>query len=466
MQLTRHISKAIWSSADKVLYLSLGLVFFIPQKVIGEAAWGIFATSQAILTIMYMLADGFALQVMVNFGVVEERRPEATTAALVLYLGFLLLTTGLIYLAREDIAMVTGKPDLIPVLALFPILALSFILRNFTLKMAQLLIDTRGTFIIDAAWAFATVGLLLHGWLDGWLVDEIDMVWVAAAAAAFSSLVGLLLYGRRIRFARRFEPGMFRRMARFGIAQFGSAATMGFLSQGDVLLLTTFVSDAAVVGNYDVAKKFFRGFEGIRDAGALFVYPAVARLSSQHRFEERRALVEKMIAFVTIVIVPIVLLIWFGPVDQLFALIYKGNYQLAPDLFRLMALGALAIPLSMNSYVLLGMSEVRRLFTVTFGAVVVFLALSLLLVPEMGGSGQALALVGSFWTLGILGYIFVSRRAGLTPLGILGRWRDAFDFGRSLPSNLRRFMEKRAAAKVPEDRTEESRQRKEGEDEG
>ncbi len=437
MQLTQHISKAVWSSADKVLYLSLGLVFFIPQKVIGEASWGIFATSQAILTIMYMLADGFALQVMVNFGVVEERRPEATTAALLLYVLFLGACTTVVWLLREDIAMVTGKPDIIPVLAIFPILSLSFFFRNFTLKTAQLLIDTRGTFIIDAAWAVATITLLIHGWVEGWLVDEIDMVYVAAAAAGFSSLVGLLLYGRTIRLTRRFVPGRFIEMIRFGMAQFGSAATMGFLSQGDVLLLTTFVSDAAVVGNYDVAKKFFRGFEGIRDAGALFVYPAIARLSSQQRVEERRVLIEKMMAFVALVIVPIVLLIWFGPVEMVFEFIYKENYRLAPDIFRLMALGALAIPLSMNSYVLLGMSEVRRLFLVSAAAAVVFLVISFLLVPEYGASGQAIALLGSFWTLGILSTWFVGEKTGVTMRGVLSRWRDPLGFARTIPGMIR-----------------------------
>ena len=438
VQLTQHISKAVWSSADKVLYLSLGLVFFIPQKVIGEAAWGIFATSQAILTIMYMLADGFALQVMVNFGVVEERRAEATSAALLLYVVFLGLCTTAVWLLREDIAMVTGKPELIPVLAIFPILALSFFFRNFTLKTAQLLIDTRGTFIVDAAWAVATITLLLHGWIDGWLVDEIDMVYVAAAAAGFSSLVGLLLYARTIRLARRFKPGRFVEMIRFGMAQFGSATTMGFLSQGDVLLLTTFVSDAAVVGNYDVAKKFFRGFEGIRDAGALFVYPAIARLSSQHRFEERRVLIEKMIAFVGLIIIPIVLLIWFGPIERLFELIYKENYRMAPDIFRLMALGALAIPLSMNSYVLLGMSEVRRLFLVTASSAIVFLILSFALVPNWGASGQAIALLGSFWTLGLLSTWFVARKTGVSLRGILSRWRDPLGFARTLPALLKK----------------------------
>ena len=462
MQLTQHISKAAWSSADKVLYLSLGLIFFIPQKVIGEASWGIFATSQAILTIMYMLADGFALQVMVNFGVVEERRPEATSAALILYVLFLAAFTGLVWLLRVDIALITGKPDLIPVLTLFPILALSFFFRNFTLKTAQLLIDTRGTFVVDAAWALATITLLLHGWITGWLVDEIDMVYVAAGAAGFSSIVGLLLYRNSIRFARRFRPGRFVEMIRFGLAQFGSATTMGFLAQGDILLLTTFVSDAAVVGNYDVAKKFFRGFEGIRDAGALFVYPAVARLSAEHRFEERRVLVEKMMAFVTFVIVPIVLLIWFGPIEQLFALIYKENYRLAPDLFRLMALGALAIPLSMNSYVLLGMSEVRKLFLVSGSAAVVFLILSVSLVPGMGGEGQAIALVGSFWTLGLLSTWFVAKKAGVSFGGILSRWRDPLGFIASLPGMIKEMLSRRDQKNLDK-RTEQEERRESGE---
>lgn len=429
MQLTQHISKAAWSTADKVLYLSLGLVFILPQKVIGAAPWGLFATSQAILTALFMLADGFALQIMVNFGVVEEQRKQATSAAIILYTLFIGLCSLGIWLGREEIALFTGKPDLAPVLALFPVVALSFWLRNFTLKTAQLHIDTRGTFIVDAAWAGATIALLLHGRQTGWLVDEIDMMYVTAAAAGFSSLVGLLLYAGRIRFAFRFDFPLLRRMVRFGFAQFGSAATMGFLAQGDVILLALLVSDAAVVGNYDVAKKFFRGFEGIRDAGALFVYPAVARLSAQQRKGELTVLIEKMIAFMTIILLPVVLLVWILPIEEVFGFIYKGKYDLAPDLFRILSLAALAIPFSMNSYILLGMSQVRRLFIATFSALLLFVGVSILLVPRLGAVGEAWAVVASFWMLGTISILFVAKLVGISPRRVLGRWRDVRDFG-------------------------------------
>ena len=177
-------------------------------------------------------------------------------------------------------------------------------------------------------------------------------------------------------------------------------------------------------------------------------------------------MVEKMIAFVTFVIVPIVLLIWFGPIEQLFALIYKDNYRLAPDLFRLMALGALAIPLSMNSYVLLGMSEVRKLFLVSGSAAIIFLILSVSLVPGMGGSGQAIALVGSFWTLGLLSTWFVAKKAGISLGGVLSRWRDPFGFVRSVPSMIKGMQSRRNGKIVDQGIEEESKgeQRDSGDD--
>ena len=430
VQLTRHISTAVWSSADKVLYLSLGLVFFLPQKVIGESSWGLFATSQAILTMMYMLADGFALQVMVNFGVVESQKKEAMTTGFVMYLFFIAVVTTAVWLGREELALLWKKPDLAPLLGLFPLVAAGFFLRNLTLKIAQLHIDTRGTFIIDAAWVVAMIAMLLHGWRTGWLVDELDMMIVSAASAGVSSVVGLILYRRTLHFAKRVERTLFRKMFRFGITQIGSATTMSLLSQGDIIFLNMFGSNAAVIGNYDAAKKFFRGFEGIRDAGALFVYPAVARLSSQERWGELRTLLEKMIAFMTIVLIPIVLFIWFGPIDAIFAFIFKENYRLAPDLFRIMSLGALAIPLSMNTYVLLGMSQVRKLFAVSSISLILFIITSLLLVPRLGGQGQAIAMAVSFWSLGLLSIVLVVRLTELSPRRILRRWRDVLDFAR------------------------------------
>ena len=424
------------------MYLSFGLVFILPMKAIGPASWGLFATSQAILTIIFLVADRFALQIIVNFGVIEEQRKQATSTAVLLDTLFIGSCTFAIWLGRYDIGAFTAKPELAPVLALFPLVACAFWLRNFTLMVAQLHIDTRGRFIIDGAWIGATTLLLLHGHYAGWLVDEIDMMYITAASAGFSSLVGFLIYSSRIRFALSFPFSLFKRMVRFGVAQFGSAATTGFLAQGDVVLLASLVGDAAIVGNYDAAKKFFRGFEGIRDAVVLFVYPAVARLSAQHRSDELRVLIEKMIAFMAIVIVPIVLLVWILPIDQVFHWVFKGKYQLAPDLFRLLSFAALAIPFSMNNYVLLGMSQVRRLFLATAITVAIFVLISLIAVPLLGAKGQGLALVASFWVLGILSVVMVRKLTGISLRNVSGRWRDALEFVRAL---LRRAFGRRTS---------------------
>lgn len=437
MQLTRHISTAVWSTADKVLYFSMVVVYFIPQKVIGEEQYGLFTISQALLTVMYLLSDGFALQIMVNFGVVEEYRRQATTVAAVLSLLFVAALTVAIFLGRGLIGDWTDKPDLIPILSIFPLVALGFLVRNFTLKIAQLHIDTRGTFVIDAAWVGSTALMLAHGWRTGWLTDGVDMMYVSGVSAGVSSIIGVLFYGRSIRFARSFDMPLLRRMVRFGIGQFGSALTMALQAQGDVLILGKLTS-GAMVGNYDVAKKFFRGFEGIRDAGALFIYPAVARLSAQRREGELAVLIEKMIAFMAIVMIPVVLVIWLGPIELVFRAIYKNSYRDAPELFRIMSLAALAIPLSMNSYVLLGMSQVRRLFAVSFVSVALFFVTSLILVPRIGVTGQAIAVVVSFWSLGILAMIAVRNVIDITPGGIVSRWRDPLEFGRMMIARYRK----------------------------
>ena len=81
MQLSQHIGKAVWSTADKMLYVLLGVAFVLPQKMIGARNYGIFVSAQTILTAIYMLSDGLALQSMVTFGAEPRRRAEAMTIA-------------------------------------------------------------------------------------------------------------------------------------------------------------------------------------------------------------------------------------------------------------------------------------------------------------------------------------------------------------------------------------------------
>jgi O-antigen/teichoic acid export membrane protein len=200
-------------------------------------------------------------------------------------------------------------------------------------------------------------------------------------------------------------------------------------TQGDVILLGRFAS-AVSVGNYDVAKKFFRAFEALRDAGSMFVYPAVARLRAQGRMPEMVLMVEKMIGFTLVVVAPIVLVVWLAPIEILFRAIYKEQYTEAPHLFRLLSLAALAIPFALNLNVLTGLGESRAGFRSTLLSAVTFFVVALLLVPPFDTSGAALAIVASFVALGISATVAVKRRVHFSLPGALGRWRDALQYAK------------------------------------
>jgi lipopolysaccharide exporter len=405
----------------------MGFAFIIPQKVIGDSHWGIYASAQAILTSIYMLSDSLALQAMVNFGMDESRRAQALTISAVIHTAFVTVCTLAVYLARAEVARFFNEPALVAALGYLPFVSLGFLLRNYFLKVAQLHIDTRATFFIDLAWIGTTVILIVLGWVGRTLVDANDMMVISALASGASSLAGLWLFRNRVRFTRVFDREYGIRMIRFGIAQCGSAATMVLQTQGDTLILKKFAS-SAIVGNYDTAKKFFRGFEALRDAGALFVYPAVAKLTAERRGDELVLLLEKMIGFMVIVITPIVILVWLGPTDYLFNLVYKGKYQEAAMIFKYLSLAALAIPFSMNTYVLGGMGEARRYFRVTLTAAVLSVIASLLLVPSLGATGSAIGVVISFATIGVLATRAVQKRIPFSLPSALGRWRDALNF--------------------------------------
>lgn len=410
-----------------MLYLSIGLAFIVPQKVIGERHYGVYATAQAMLTALYMLTDSLALQPMVNFGMVAERRREAYTVAAIVHLLFIVPTALLIYALRGPIAEFLTDDLFIPTLALFPLTAAGFLLRNYFLKVAQLHINTKATFLIDLAWIGTTIVLIMDGWRRGSLATAADMMMISAIASGVSSLVGLVMYGGIVRFTGKIDRRHAIRMIRFGLAQSGSAATLALQTQGDILILKSFVA-SEIVANYDAAKKFFRGFEAMRDAGSMLIWPSAARLSVQHRTDDLVRLVEKMIAFMLIIIIPSVLLAWILPIDEFFNFIYKGKYAGAADIFRILSLAALAIPFSMNMFILGGMGEARRFFRVTLASALLSVLIAIILVPHIGVAGTALSVIASYAVLALLSTTTLARRIPISIPRALGRWRDARDY--------------------------------------
>src|SRR5687768_1767026 len=167
-----------------MLYVLLGVAFVLPQKMIGAENWGVFVYAQTILTSIFMLSDGLALQSMVTFGMEPHRRAQAMTISALMHATFIGACTLLVYVGRHEIAAIVREPGLASTLELFPLVALGFLLRNYFLKVSQLDIDIRSMFFIDAAWVVATAVLVGWGWMQKSLVTANDMMIVSALAAS------------------------------------------------------------------------------------------------------------------------------------------------------------------------------------------------------------------------------------------------------------------------------------------
>lgn len=413
-----------------MLYVILGLAFVLPQKMIGSKNWGVFMTAQTILTSIFMLSDGLALQSMVTYGMEPHRRAQAMTISALLHTSFIGTCTLLVYFGRFEIANVFNEPGVADALQLFPFVALGFLLRNFFLKVSQLDIDIRTMFFIDAAWVVTTAALVGYTWINKSLATAEDMMIISAISAGVSSIAGLALCARRVEIARSIHRPDLRQALGFGLAQCAAAFTLVVQTQGDILLLARFATMSSV-GNYDAAKKIFRGFEALRDAGAMFVYPAVARLRAQGRRTEMVLLVEKMIGFTLVVVVPLVVIVWIAPIEIIFGKLYKSTFDQVPQIFRLLSIAALAIPFALNLNVLTGLGDGRAGFRTTLISSIVFFVAALLLVPSLDARGAALAVVASYFALGIGSTIAVRKHVEFSLASAVGRWRDAFDFAMS-----------------------------------
>lgn len=431
MKLSEHIGKAAWSVADKALLVIMGVTYMLPQKTIGAQGWGVFIIVNTFLTSIFLLTDGLALQAIVNFGIDESKRKQTLTIAAIIHIFFVMGIATLIFFLRFFLAESLNEPLYIRSFSYFPILCLGFLARNFFMRVSQISINTKNIFIIDFAWVATSTTLILIGWKTGKLVDVDDMILISIISPFVSSVIGFMLVYRELKFTIKFDKTYFYEIVKFGFSQFANSATTALQTQGDSLLLKIFYS-SAIVGNYDIAKKLFRLLEALREAGSLTIYPAVARLYQGKRFPELRVVIEKMMAFSFIGFLPIVIFSFFGPIDYILNLIYKGNYRLAPDLFRILSLSGLFMPLAMNLYVLLGIGASKNLLKLNIFCVVSTILCGFLLVPKFAATGTAYTVLINYFLLGVISTFIVHKEIGFSISGTLNRWKDISRFLQSL----------------------------------
>lgn len=431
MELGKHIGKGIWGLADKSLPVLYGLGYvLLVIRVLPEEEFGNFVLVQEVFLIISALATAFSLQPLLKFASEENADlPNVTGTAFLLNIGVVLVPSVLIAGGRDVLAALLNSPRLSSLLLYVPALLVCSFPRNFTLILLQSRFRIREVFIVDAFHFLAAPFLIwivsrMHRFSDAAILLQINLV-----SLSLSSLVGVILSRRMLRMRLRPNRDEARRMWEYGSYALGGMASTTLYTKADIFLLSSF-GGPVQVALYNSVKVFTRLYEMVTQVIAMFILPGVSHLASRGEERSLIALVEKAIAFLTIAMIPLVLLFLLLPAP-LIETIYQGRYLDGIPLMRVFAFLALLVPIiGVATNVLMGLGEAKIGFRLSLHQLLASLAAYLVLIPLLAAMGAAVAYLLASLYLAVVSTVYLRRFVPISVRGLLQRRNDLWNFVR------------------------------------
>ncbi len=359
VRLREHIGTLSWAVASRLLFVGYGFVVLIQIAVVPPHEYGLFALLVNVQTWIFILSDSSALLGLIQFGAKPEERPRVNLLVSLLHGGISMGLAGLFWALRHPLAQLFREPQLLQVAHLLvPFCAVS-VPRTLCVKLLFRDLAMRQVFWLDFSWVGTMSGLTLWLFWRRELNSFTDLAIIALVGMAVSSVVGLLLCWRLLRFGWRGETRV-GDILRFTLPQTVASALHTGLRQLDVYAVQYFFG-VAVVGIYQAAKTFYRLFETIFDLISGLLYPAAVRLLSAGATEQLRVLVAKTMSVMLVGMGILVLILELGGAEWVLRPLLVSEYEGAISYFRLLALGGLGIPFAVLGSAILALGHSRRI---------------------------------------------------------------------------------------------------------
>lgn len=390
MEFGKHLGKGLWGVADKSLVVVYGVAFvLLVIRVLPESELGNFILLQELFLVLTGFANALALQPLLKFHAEESKDHRGVlTSALLLNLGFLVVSSIVVVGLRQPISDVLNSARLSDLLLWVPALMAASFIRNFTLILLQSRLRMQALFWTDAAHFLGfPVLILIISRVE--LVDSArDLITINMISFSFSSLIGVILAWRYLRFTFAYPGEAMGRVWNYGVYSLGGIVSYLFYSKADSFILASFTGPVQVAV-YTSVKIFVRVYEMVTQVVQMFVFPVTSRLASRGEFDRLKALAEKAIAFTTIGMVPVTV-IFLGFAPLLIDIIYQGRYLEAAPMLRLFSLLTFCVPLTaVATNTIMGLGHARLGFVIGMQLLVISIAVYMILTPLFGVIGTA-----------------------------------------------------------------------------
>jgi len=412
----KHLGKGIWGMADKALSVIYGLAYVVLViRVLPEEEFGNFVLVQELFLVISGLATAVALNPLIKFAS-EENTDQANviTASLLLNIVFILIFSLLIVAFRVPFSSVLNSPQLSPLMLYLPAMLAASFFRNFALSLLQTRFLVRQVFWTDAV-HFLGVPLLIWVYSKMHMFSSaMDMITINIITLSASSVIGLWLCRSMIRITLKPRPEEIRRMWEYGKYSLGGLLSYMVYAKADTFILSAFRGPVQVAV-YNSVKVFIRIYDMVSQVIQMFVLPGASRLASKGEFQSLKAMVEKAIAFSTILMLPI-FLIFLTLAPVLVNVMYSGRYSEAIPLLQIFSVLTFFVPLiAVASNTLLGLGHVRLSFVLSLQILVGATVIYLILIPLFGAVG---ATVGYVLASCVLAWISSAKMVRFVPVTI------------------------------------------------
>ena len=203
-------------------------------------------------------------------------------------------------------------------------------------------------------------------------------------------------------------------MWEYGKYALGGNASFLVYSRADTFILSAFTGPAQVAV-YNSAKIFTRIFDMATQIIQMFILPGVSLLASRGERATLKVVVEKSTLFSAVGMVPVMLgmVLFAGP---MIGIIYGGRYPEAVLILQIFGLMSIAVPaFAIGSNVLMGLGEARASFVLGVQMLVVSLAAYFIIIPWLGTTGAAVAVVVASY---IMAWIALARVRDFVPFTV------------------------------------------------
>lgn len=421
MNIKDNINKISWSFLDKMTIMGWGLVFIFQIRYSTPIEIFYFLALQQIFQYIFLIADGLALQGMIQFGRRDDVK-KVNLIALILLTIFTLSLSLIFYYFRVHIALFLEEPSYEMSFNFLPILVILAIPRYYLVKYFYRIFQFKLIFFTNLIF-YSSMAIMTFFYISNYDIltfnELFDIFYYGNLIAfGFSSLI--LVFQIKLSF-----KGSITVLEYF---KFSFPITIQSIFHSlprtiDVYIINFFFSQS-IAGIYGSAKSLFRVFEEANYASFGLIYPAAVKAISNNDKISLSNLITKSISFLTLTFIFIALFLDLGTIDYLINIFLGEKYISAIPFFKVLSLAVIFMPLTLLNSIIMAYNKPYTVVLYTFIA----LSIYLLAFYFIGLNGNKylipLAYVIYNASLGLLSYFWVKSNVGFKIKEFFRAFRD------------------------------------------